>query len=328
MEGDDHDLLERPWTPVCIGGSQLLAKTWFGDTAYHILLTDLHSVWEERMGSITIQDRAQELNKRLRAPVHAFFSHLCKVALPCLSGQRDGGTEVEEGGSVGEAHISLSHQGGDITMKLKSELAGLPFHWEFRCSPAPTALVCSQLVRPLLVMTRLMQRQVDQLVVLLHSKDIEIQDYRENGAELSRERLQTDAFEEHSYREKFVTQVLPQVCAQQEGFGFNPELQQLYATVTTHSSTKTRERMLSELHAQEPAQNQDPEHGPSNTPPLGNRAVGGEPSQAEGGPPGPRVEAGATAPKRPPPTQSGPYAAASSDRPPSRKKKKAGGLFR
>lgn len=333
MEGDDHDLLECLWTPVCIGGSQLLAKTWFGDTAYHILLTDLHSVWEERMGSRAIQDRAQELNKRLRAPVEAFFSHLCKVALPCLSGQQDEGMEVGEEGSAGEAHISLTRQGGDISMKLKSELAGLPFYWEFRCSPAPTALVCSQLVRPLLVMSRLMQRQVGQLAALLVRKDIEIQDYRENGAELSRERLQTEAFEEHSYRESFVTQALPQVCAQREGFGFNPELQQLYAAVTAHSSTKTRKRKLAELHAQEHAQdpnvqNQDPDHSPGHTPPPEDRTVSGESSQAEGGPSRPGAEAGATAPQRPTHTQTGPHTAASSDKPPSRKKKKAGGLFR
>ena len=56
---DRSDLLACLWTPVYISGSRLLAKTWFGDTAYHILLTDLHSVWEESMDSLDIQDRAQ-----------------------------------------------------------------------------------------------------------------------------------------------------------------------------------------------------------------------------------------------------------------------------
>ena len=46
--------------------------------------------------------------------------------------------------------------------------------------------VCSQLVRPLLLMSRLLQRQVGQLGDLLVRKDMEIQDYRENGAVLSR----------------------------------------------------------------------------------------------------------------------------------------------
>lgn len=46
--------------------------------------------------------------------------------------------------------------------------------------------VCAQLVRPLLAMSHLLQRQVEQLGGLLGRKDAEIQDFRENGATLSR----------------------------------------------------------------------------------------------------------------------------------------------
>lgn len=52
-------LLQRPWLSVSISGCQLLAKSWFGETAYHILLTDTHCVWEESMNSAAIQKRAQ-----------------------------------------------------------------------------------------------------------------------------------------------------------------------------------------------------------------------------------------------------------------------------
>uniref|UniRef100_A0A3Q0RM77 Non-homologous end-joining factor 1 n=1 Tax=Amphilophus citrinellus TaxID=61819 RepID=A0A3Q0RM77_AMPCI len=193
-------LLQRPWLPVSICGCQLLAKSLFGETAYHILLTDMRCVWEERMDAAAIQSRAQELNRRLRAPVKAFFSHLCEVAKPCLSGS-DG--QIEN-----KAQISLVRQeDGNISMKLKSELAGLPFYWEFHCTSAPVALVCFHLVRPLLMMSRLLQQRVEQLGGLLMRKDAEIQDYRENGATLSRERLQTDVFEEQTYREDFMAKV-------------------------------------------------------------------------------------------------------------------------
>ena len=140
----------------------------------------------------------------MRASVKAFFSHLCEVAQPCLSG---GG-----GRAGGDAQISLKRlEDGDISVRLKSELAELPFHWEFHCKPAPVALVrltaepfrrlwgvlklnalisvsqvCVQLVRPLLVMSRLLQQQVEQLGRLMVRKDVEIQDYKENGATLSR----------------------------------------------------------------------------------------------------------------------------------------------
>ncbi|XP_044043179.1 non-homologous end-joining factor 1 isoform X2 [Siniperca chuatsi] len=231
-------LLQLPWLPVSIGGCQLLAKSWFGETAYHVLLTDTHCVWEERMDSAAIQKRAQELNRRLRAPVKAFFSHLCEVVQPCLSGS--------DGRPDGEAQISLTRQeDGNMSLKLKSELAGLPFYWEFHCTPAPVTVVCVQLVRPLLAMSHLLQRQVEQLGGLLVRKDAEIQDYRENGASLSRERLQTDVFEEKTYREDFMSKALPLLRPeQQDALGLDTDLQRLYAAVVAHGNT--RKRKLSE----------------------------------------------------------------------------------
>ncbi|KAG7257911.1 hypothetical protein CRUP_021841 [Coryphaenoides rupestris] len=99
-------------------------------------------------------------------------------------GGEDGYGERAEG----EAQVSLVRpgDGGGLSIRLKSELAGLPFHWEFHCTRPAVDMVCAQLVRPLLVMSRLLQAQVDQLGALLARKDAEIQDYKENGATLSR----------------------------------------------------------------------------------------------------------------------------------------------
>ncbi|KAF7207166.1 non-homologous end-joining factor 1 [Nothobranchius furzeri] len=230
----DDVLLKRPWLSVNISSCQLLSKTWFGETSYRVLLTDMHCVWEERMDAASIHSRAQELNPRLRASVGAFFSHLCEVAEPCLSGRA---------GAAGcEVQVFLNRKDDEnIHVKLKSELAGLPFHWEFICSPAPVALVCVQLVRPLLVMSRLLQQQVEQLGGLLARKDAEIQDYRENGATLSRERLQTDVFESQTYRESFMSQTLPLLWSERsDALGFDSDLQQLYATVVAHRSSRKR----------------------------------------------------------------------------------------
>lgn len=239
-------LLQRPWLPVSIGGCQLQAKSWFGETAYHVLLTDMSCVWEEKMDAAAIQTRAQELNKRLRAPVAAFFSHLCEVVEPYLSGGEPRGqanislTRTDDGGDGGDG-------GGGISIRLKSELAGLPFYWEFHCTPAPVNVVCAQLLRPLLVMSHLLQRQVQQLAGLLVRKDAEIQDYRENGATLSRERLQTDVFEEETHREDFMSKVLPPLCSEpRAALGFTSDLQDLYAAVVAHGNAHAKKRKLSE----------------------------------------------------------------------------------
>ncbi|CAN9498176.1 unnamed protein product [Ophioblennius macclurei] len=209
----DDVLLSQPWLPVSISGCQLLAKSWFGDTTYHILLSDLHSVWEERMDAEAIQSRAKE--------------------------------------------------DGNIRIGLKSKLEGLPFYWEFQCTPAPVTLACVQLVRPLLAMSRLLQQQVDQLGGLLLRKDAEIQDYKENGATLTRERLQTDVFEEHTYRQDFMAKALPLLCAERpDVLGFDADLQQLYGKIVTHRNARKRklseERVAGESQIKETALTSSP----------------------------------------------------------------------
>nr|XP_020447708.1 non-homologous end-joining factor 1 [Monopterus albus]XP_020447709.1 non-homologous end-joining factor 1 [Monopterus albus]XP_020447710.1 non-homologous end-joining factor 1 [Monopterus albus] len=310
-------LLQCPWLPVNINGFQLLAKSWFGDAAYHILLTDMSSVWEERMDSAAIQSRAQELNRRLRASVKAFFSHLCEVVRPSLSGER----------ADSEAQISLTRQdGGDISMRLKSKLAGLPVYWEFHCTPAPVTLVCEQLARPLLVMSRLLQRQVEQLGAMLGRKDAEIQDYRENGATLSRERLQTDVFEEHTYREDFLAKALPQLCYEQEDtLGFNPDLQHLYTAVVTHRSTRKRKLSEERFVEEEHTAPEVPEPSPS----PGAASVGSKPAEKEREQNSKMDVPTAKMADRAAAQQSLSVTSKHTERPPSKPKKKKGvGLFR
>lgn len=257
-------LLRRPWLPVSIDGCHLLAKSSFGETAYHVMLTDMHCVWQEKMDSVDIQSRAQELNKRLRAPVKAFFSHLCEVVQPRLEGAASDSQH-----KVGTQMSVTRQEDGNLCMKLKSELAGLPFYWEFHCTPVPITMVCSQLVRPLLAMSRLLQSQVQHLGDLLVKKDAEIQDYRENGATLTRERLKTDIFEAEPEGKSFNAKTLPLVCSEQlDTLGFNSNLQHLYNTIVGHDGS-TKKRKLSE---QDQVVSMDP------TPPA---LSGDEPGEAE-----------------------------------------------
>ncbi|KAM6893457.1 non-homologous end-joining factor 1 [Xenentodon cancila] len=302
-------LLERPWLLVSLGGCRLLAKNWFGETAYHILLTDMHCVWEERMDAVGIQSRAQELNRRLRASVKAFFSHLREVAQPWLSGDD------------GETQISLTrHEDGSISVRLKNELGGLPFYWEFQLSPAPVTMVCDQLVRPLLTMSRLLQQQVEQLGGLLARKDAEIQDYRENGASLTRERLKTDVFLEKTYGEDFMAKALPGLWSKSsDALGFDVPLQRLYAAVVTHRDA--RKRKLSEERRVEDQPVKEPDV--TSTTAVGSMS---EPADQDGDETHNDLETSGTRTSEGPTTQQGPPAPP--QQPASKPKKKKVGLFR
>ncbi|KAI1899130.1 hypothetical protein AGOR_G00058370 [Albula goreensis] len=326
-------LLEQSWAPVCLGGLQLLAKSCFKDTAYRLLLSDMQFVWEEEVNTAAIQERAQELNRRLRAPVSAFFTHLCKVACPRLTGC---GEDEDSADSAEFSSLQCSQDRLDI--RLKSELAGVPFYWEFRCTPASVAVVCSHFVRPLLAVSMVLQRQVGELGTLLARKDTEIQDYKESGAELSRARLKTEVFDEQSYRETFITQVLPQVCAAQDGLGFDADLQELYTAVTAQSSSRKRKRSDSHDPGERGPDRSPKNHSVPESQPLGESLrCSAAPGVDLGAALGPKESSSA----RPEPgtrqvefesiqsQQTAPPSTAPSDRPSSRpRKKKAVGLFR
>ncbi|XP_036397119.1 non-homologous end-joining factor 1 [Megalops cyprinoides] len=330
VESSHALLLERPWVPVCVGGVQLLAKSCFGNTAYRLLLTDMECVWEEEMSAAAIQDRARDLNRRLRAPVSAFFAHLCAVARPCLTGQGDGGGESDRN----EAEFTLSRSADGLTVRLKSELAGVPFYWEFHCTPASVAEVCSHLVRPLLAMSRLLQRQVGELAALLARKDAEIQDYKENGAVLSRGRLLTDVFEEQTYRENLLTQVLPQVCTTQDCLGFDAELQELYTAVNVHRASRKRRSPDDHVpgdrspNSHSDPERQAPDNAPS-SPALAGQELSDAPADRGSNSAGPEEEARSAEPEVPQSEQTVPLNPTPSDRSSSRaRKKKKVGLFR
>lgn len=53
------DLSAIPWVPLNIGDSKFLAKAWFGDSEYRLLLSDLNNIWEEDINVGRIQSRAK-----------------------------------------------------------------------------------------------------------------------------------------------------------------------------------------------------------------------------------------------------------------------------
>ncbi|XP_071475709.1 non-homologous end-joining factor 1 isoform X2 [Marmota flaviventris] len=94
------------------------------------------------------------------------------------------------------------------------------------------AKVSQHLIRPLMGMSLALQGHVKELSTLLRMKDLEIQDYQESGAMLSRGRLKTEPFEENAFLEQFMVEKLPEACRVGNGRPFVMHLQSLYVAVT------------------------------------------------------------------------------------------------
>nr|XP_033803024.1 non-homologous end-joining factor 1 [Geotrypetes seraphini]XP_033803026.1 non-homologous end-joining factor 1 [Geotrypetes seraphini]XP_033803027.1 non-homologous end-joining factor 1 [Geotrypetes seraphini] len=218
----DLDLLLQPWRSIAFGNSKFLAKICFSETGYALLISDLTGVWHEEVDASIVQVRSKELNKRLKAPVCSFLKHLSELLQPLLLG-----------GQTDHSSASFSCQRNDskLNIHVKSELSDLPFHWGFYCGEASGSLVSRHLLQPLMRMNLALEHQSQQLMALLLQKDLEIQDYRESGAMLSRGRLETEVFDEKCFLEKFLCKSLPDVCRGGNGMAFTGSLQHLYTAV-------------------------------------------------------------------------------------------------
>ncbi|XP_010132703.1 PREDICTED: non-homologous end-joining factor 1, partial [Buceros rhinoceros silvestris] len=132
MEGSEElesSLLTQPWSSVCLGESTFLAKACFRDTGYILLISDLSSVWCENADAEAVGQRSKELNKRLTVHVSSFLHRLCNLMSPVLAGKLDTVTS-----------FSCHRAAGGLSLHVKSELSGLPFYWDFHCSPAPVEM--------------------------------------------------------------------------------------------------------------------------------------------------------------------------------------------
>ncbi|XP_044526690.1 non-homologous end-joining factor 1 [Gracilinanus agilis] len=223
MEELQHGLLIQPWSWLQLSEESLLAKAYITThKGYALLLSDLQYVWHEEVDTSVVSLRAKELNKRLSATPSAFLSHLKDLMCTLLEGSAD----------TRGATFSCEHMPDGLTLRVRSDLSGLPFHWNFHCTLASSSLVSQHLIRPLMGMSLVLQHQVKELASLLRLKDAEIQDYQENGATLSRDRLKTEQFDENAFLEQFVTENLLEACSVKDGKPFAMKLQNLYVAIT------------------------------------------------------------------------------------------------
>ncbi|KAM5270942.1 non-homologous end-joining factor 1 isoform 1-T2 [Hipposideros larvatus] len=222
MEELEQGLLKQSWAWLQLAENSLLAKAYITKQGYALLISDLQEVWHEQVDTSVVSQRAKELNKRLTAPPEAFLCHLDDLLRPLF----------KDIACSGKATFSCDRVAEALILRVRSELSGLPFYWNFHCILASPSLVSQHLIRPLMGMSLALQCQVRDLATLLHMKDLEIQDYQESGATLSRGRLKTEPFEENSFLEQFMVEKLPEACSVGDGRPFVTNLQNLYMAVT------------------------------------------------------------------------------------------------
>ncbi|XP_045209832.1 non-homologous end-joining factor 1-like [Mercenaria mercenaria] len=191
------DLEAFPWQPIRVDGSTYLLKYMFTTDSYKVLLTDLANFWHEELADQALQKRIKKLNPGIEAPVTRILDQIKGVLDKT---QDDPNTSIK---------LSFKREADSeerkVMLVLHSELAGMPFIWNFQCRPADKSMGSEHLILPLMAMVGELTRRQQELFKIIQGKDKQIEDYKSQGAKCTRKHIETPAFVETAFEMNMMT---------------------------------------------------------------------------------------------------------------------------
>ncbi|CAC5404295.1 NHEJ1 [Mytilus coruscus] len=182
------DLTSIPWQPLNIDGDVYLIKCKFTQNTYELLLTNLKSFWHEELSENALKKRVQKLNPSIEASVSRILDQIKN----CLESQ-------ERGTSITIGFKDEEEENSKMVLKINSQLAGLPFCWNFLGKAADKEMASENLIVPLMAMVGELTRRQRELIKILQSKDKEIDDYKSQGGKTTRKHIETQEFVETAF---------------------------------------------------------------------------------------------------------------------------------
>ncbi|XP_021940865.1 uncharacterized protein LOC110840264 isoform X2 [Zootermopsis nevadensis] len=129
------------------------------------------------------------------------------------------------------AKISIKECEDSVVMVINSKLAGVPFTIQFCLKVMTSHDLYKEITLPLLLMVQQLQAQKRSLFDLVKKKDIEITQYKLEGAQLSRGSIETAAFVEDQFEQSRTAIQIPGGFPAQPVSLFTQEIQNLYVDV-------------------------------------------------------------------------------------------------
>jgi len=160
------------------------------DIGYLIRITNLISLYEERLSSHDIFQLCTKLNPNVEVPeIVDVIEHLDEM-LESKSNAKN--VILSDSGKISDNYSYRSQSSCKLTMI--GEISGYEFRWEFTLKLLDPVTFYYGLTKPAITVLTLLIENQSNLINIIESKDKEIQNYIENGAELSRKTLKTNEF--------------------------------------------------------------------------------------------------------------------------------------
>lgn len=186
-----------PWQPISFEEKTYLIKFCFTQSSYEVILTDCVNFWHEDLSDSALKKRVKKLNPGIEAPLTRILDQIQAVLDKSIA---DTGSALK---------LSFQDGAGDgdhsVVMTITSKLAGLPFTWKFTCHSADKSLASDHLILPLMAMVAELSRRQQELLKIIQNKDKEIDDYKSQGAKVSRKHIETVPFVETAFEMNMMT---------------------------------------------------------------------------------------------------------------------------
>ncbi|CAF0756211.1 unnamed protein product [Brachionus calyciflorus] len=184
------NLIDLNWNNITLDQRNFSFKLLIGkENSFELLLFNLDDfkLFYLKQDEDEINKLFKSLNPSLEAPIHKILDHLK--------------SNFFENNDKNEFFIDDSPKSNVLLIKMNSKLSGIKFVWEFRLEMLDSIYLKFHLVLPLILNCAEYQLREFELVKTIQAKDKEIDDYKCQGACLSRKYLETDVFEIKKFEE-------------------------------------------------------------------------------------------------------------------------------
>ena len=149
------------------------------DVSCSCYLTDTVNIYSEHLNTSSIQSRFTEQNPGLETEDFLDFLSNLRAA---LAGSH-------------QPTISVTRNTDTVRINIDWIMEGIDFKWFFETNIQPHQLLCQLFYLPFIHLSQHLLHTRDSLLRIIQDKDLEIEDYENNGSKLSRKKLRTGRFD-------------------------------------------------------------------------------------------------------------------------------------
>jgi len=185
------------WLQTCLHGKELLVKmeVKLEELSYTLHLTDLVNTWEEKVGEEEFNARWQRLNSDLEYMEEAYGLREVRDAVHNMANVND----ISKRDIAFKVKAEFGQEEKYVSLKLSWLSDGLPLHWEATLAMGDVQLLNQSITRPLINCLSILLNQRASLITNLRAKDLELEDMRSGGAEVSLPQLRTKWFNSDAF---------------------------------------------------------------------------------------------------------------------------------